>query len=332
MKNNFKNNVTLFFAGGALFNAAGKTSKETMRTKTAKSSTFLQKINYGCADSDGVKIQYAVAGKGPLLIMIPSFLDFGSTWRKQMKILAANYQVVAIDQRGYNKNLHGKVSEYDSLKKRVEAVAAVIHHFCKEKAIIVGHDWGGAVAWQFALNLPQMTDKLIILNTTHPNEITQKLAINLEQQESSSDDKASVKSTPNNPAILFGKSASTATRSNRVTDKESFNNYIAACKKSDFTAMLNYYEANYARPSSEKEWEDAQKNPLLKLKMPVLVFHHLDDWAIDTRGVRNTWEYLKKDMTLVTVPGANHFMQHDASKLVPTRMKSWLASRVPQVA
>jgi len=78
--------------------------------------------------------------------------------------LSSHYQTVAIDQRGYN--LSGKpkgVDNYD-MSLLVADVAAVIKHLGRDKAIIAGHDWGGAVAWTFATYLPQMTEKLIILN------------------------------------------------------------------------------------------------------------------------------------------------------------------------
>ena len=60
-------------------------------------------------------------------------------------------------------------------------VAAVIRHLGRDKATIVGHDWGGVVAWQFAMNLPQMTENLIILNLPHPNGLLRELRSNPEQ-------------------------------------------------------------------------------------------------------------------------------------------------------
>jgi pimeloyl-ACP methyl ester carboxylesterase len=59
-------------------------------------------IKHGCADNNGVKIHYAEAGVGPLVVMIHGFPDFWYTWRHQMAGLSGDYRVVAIDQRGYN--------------------------------------------------------------------------------------------------------------------------------------------------------------------------------------------------------------------------------------
>ena len=86
------------------------------------------------------------------------------------------FQVVAIDQRGYNLSDKPKGVENYDMRLLVGDVAAVIHHLGRDKATIVGHDWGGVVAWQFAMNLPQMTENLIILNLPHPNGLLARAA------------------------------------------------------------------------------------------------------------------------------------------------------------
>ena len=113
------------------------------------------------------------------------FPDFWYTWRNQMVALAPLFQVVALDLRGYN--LSGKPlgREHYSMHHLVEDVQAVIQHLKRDKAIIIGHDWGGAIAWIFAIGLPTLTDRLIILNSPHPTGITRELAHNPQQQEQS---------------------------------------------------------------------------------------------------------------------------------------------------
>ena len=61
--------------------------------------------------------------------------------------------------------------------------------------------------------------------------------------------------------------------------------------------------------------------------MPVLMFHGLADTALHSDGLNNTWDWLEKDLTLVTVPDAGHFVQQDAAELVSTTMKWWLLAR-----
>ena len=107
-----------------------------------------------------------------------------------------------------------------------------------------------------------------------------------------------------------------------VKDPAARERYGEAFERSDFTAMLNYYKANYPRA---KPGDPAPTGPALpKATMPVLMFHGLDDQALLPGGLNDTWEWLEKDLTLVTVPGAGHFVQQDASDLVTKTMKWWL--------
>ena len=140
------------------------------------------RVKHGYADSGGVKIHYASVGSGPLIVMIHGFPDYWYTWRRQMEGLEDKFQVVAIDQRGYNLSDKPEgVSNYE-MRLLVGDVIAVIKHLGKDKAIIVGHDWGGAVAWGLAMNAPQFVERLIILNPPHPRALGRELAHNPEQQ------------------------------------------------------------------------------------------------------------------------------------------------------
>lgn len=117
-----------------------------------------KRVEHGYADSNGVKIHYASLGKGPLVVMIHGFPDFWYSWRDQMEALSANYQVVAIDQRGYNLSDKPKGVENYDMMLLVGDVAAVIKHLGRDKAVIVGHDWGGIVAWTLAMARPDLVE------------------------------------------------------------------------------------------------------------------------------------------------------------------------------
>jgi pimeloyl-ACP methyl ester carboxylesterase len=95
---------------------------------------------HGFAKSGEVRIHYVTKGSGPLVVMIHGFPDFWYSWRNQMPVLAKNYQVVAIDQRGYNASDKPKGVENYKMDKLVGDVEAVIKHFKREKATIVGHE------------------------------------------------------------------------------------------------------------------------------------------------------------------------------------------------
>jgi epoxide hydrolase 4 len=275
-------------------------------------SDIESRVKHGYADSNGVKIHYASLGSGPLVVMIHGFPDFWYTWRDQMDALSDKFQCVAIDQRGYNLSDKPKGVENYDMRLLVGDVVAVIKSLGKEKAIVVGHDWGGMVAWQTALNVPQVVDRLIILNLPHPRGLSRELANNPEQQKNSSYARAFQQP---DAASKFNVEQWTMW----VKDPADRAKYVEALKRSDTEGMLNYYKRNYPK---EPYTED--KSPVVKTQMSVLMFHGLGDTALLPGALNNTWDWMGKDLTLVTIPGASHFVQQDASDLVSRTMRAWL--------
>ena len=279
---------------------------------SVRAEDFESRVKEGFADSNGVKIHYASLGKGPLIVMIHGFPDYWYTWRRQMEGLADKYQCVAIDQRGYNLSDKPQGVENYDMRLLVGDVIAVIKHFGKDKAIIVGHDWGGAVAWQLALNAPQFVDRLIILNLPHPRGIMRELAHNPKQQAASAYART-FQSEGSEAAIKPEQLAFW------VTDPEAKPKYIEAFKRSDIKAMLSYYRRNYPRQPYQED-----SSPVVKTQMPVLMFHGLKDTALLSDALNNTWDWMGKDLTLVTIPDSGHFVQQDAADLVTRTMRAWL--------
>lgn len=292
-----------------LFLAAALTVAPVCRAADLES-----RVEHGYADSNGVKIHYASLGRGPLVVMIHGFPDYWYTWRAQMEALSGSYQTVAIDQRGYNLSDKPKGVENYDVRLLVGDAIAVIRHLGREKAIIVGHDWGGMVAWQLAINAPGFVDRLIILNLPHPRGIARELAHNPDQQKNSAYARLFQQKDAHLKLTAEGLSS-------WVKDPEARAKYVEAFKRSDFEAMLNYYKRNYPR---EPYQEDT--SPVVKVKAPVLQFHGLKDTALNAHGLDDTWEWLEKDWTLVTVPEAAHFVQQDAADVVSRTMLSWLQS------
>lgn len=283
-------------------------------------------VEHGFADSDGVKIHYATVGEGPLVIMIHGFPDFWYSWRDQMNALKGDYKVVAIDQRGYNLSDKPKGVEQYAMPLLLADVAAVIRHFGQEKAIIVGHDWGGAVSWQFAFNYPQMVDKLVILNLPHPVGQLREMTINPAQRANTAYAQRFQSGSASDPDIFFGMPMTPQTLSGWVTDPEAKKRYIEAFELSDFDAMLAYYKQNYPA-LREASTEIPKPPPVPHLKMPVLIFHGLADTALHSNGLNNTWDWIDADTTIVTAPKAGHFVQQDAAPLVSSTLFWWLQAR-----
>jgi len=246
---------------------------------------------HGFASSGDVKLHYVTRGKGPLVVMLHGFPDFWYTWRQQMPALAEKFQVVAVDLRGYNQSDKPEGVEAYAMPKLVEDVRAILEHFGKKEAVVVGHDWGGAIAWSFAMRHPEMTERLIILNLPHPAALARELANNPEQQKASEyarrfqQPNAASELTPE--ALAFW-----------VRDKNARARYVEAFKKSSLDSMLNYYKANYPREPYRKPGE------MPKVKCPVLMIHGLKDTALLPGALNDTWRYLEKDLTLVTLPEA----------------------------
>jgi epoxide hydrolase 4 len=277
-----------------------------------RAADFESRVKQGYVDSNGVKIHYATIGSGPLIVMIHGFPDYWYTWRRQMEGLSDKYQCVAIDQRGYNLSDKPQGVENYTMPLLVGDVIAVIKHFGKDKAIIVGHDWGGAVAWQLALNAPRLVDRLIILNLPHPRGIMRELAHNPKQQAASE----YARNFQKEGAESMIKPEQLASW---VTDPEARPKYIEAFQRSDTKAMLAYYKNNYPRQPYQED-----PSPVVKTQMPVLMFHGLRDTALLSDALNNTWDWMGKDLTLVTIPDAGHFVQQDAADLVTRTIRTWL--------
>ena len=267
---------------------------------------------HGFAKSGDVKIHYVTQGEGPLVVMIHGFPDYWYTWRRQIPELAKHFQVVAIDQRGYNRSDQPDGVENYAMSKLVDDVKAVIEHFEQDQAVIIGHDWGGAVAWTFAMSNPDMTDRLVILNLPHLNGLRRELANNPDQQKASA----------------YARHFQTAGAASQLTaeglsfwvkDEAAKAKYVAAFKRSSFESMLNYYKANYPREPYEEPAGDVPK-----VKCSVLMIHGLKDTALLPGALNDTWDWLEKDLTLVTLPNAGHFVQQDAADTVTRTVVNWL--------
>jgi pimeloyl-ACP methyl ester carboxylesterase len=270
-----------------------------------------------------VKIHYVEAGEGPLVVMIHGFPDFWYSWRDQMEALKDGYRVVAIDQRGYNlSDAPEGVENYD-MELLVGDVVAVVRHLGAEKAIIVGHDWGGVVAWNLAFHVPEVVDKLAILNLPHPNGISRAMASNPEVRAGTGYAQVFREGSPGDPDVFFGMPMTPQTLSGWVSDEAARARYVAAFERSDFDAMLAYYKRNYPDANAA----DAGWGGAPNIAISTLVIHGLEDTALHSDGLNNTWDWIDSDLTILTVPGAGHFVQQDASELVSSNLRAWLDLR-----
>ena len=273
---------------------------------------LLERVEHGYAENNSVKIHYVTLGQGPLVVMIHGFPDFWYTWRHQMEGLSDQFQVAAVDLRGYNDSDKPKGTESYAMPVLASDIEAVIRHLGRENAIVVGHDWGGAIAWYLAMTAPPLVERLIVCNMPHPRGLRRELANNTEQQRNSQYARDFQQEGAHRNLTAEGLAS-------WVTDPQAKRIYIEAFNKSDFEAMLSYYKANYPR-----EPYVADPSPVLKVQCPVLMIHGLRDRALLPGALNDTWDWLEENLTLVTVPDAEHFVQQDAADLVTRTIRTWL--------
>jgi pimeloyl-ACP methyl ester carboxylesterase len=282
---------------------------------SAQAGDIEERVQHGYANNNGVKLHYVALGHGPLVIMLHGFPDYWYTWRFLMGSLADNFQTVAVDLRGYNLSDKPKGVENYDMALLVEDVSAVIRQCGQDHAIVIGHDWGGLIAWNFAMSHPEQTDKLIVLNLPHPRGLNREFIHNPQQQENSK--YAHEFQKPGAERELTPEGLAGWMRDPAAREK-----YVAALRRSDFEAMLNYYRRNYPREPVE------DTSPVQKVRSPVLLIHGLQDKALLPGALNDTWQWVESDLTILTVPGAGHFVQQDAADLVNSTIKSWLCTRV----
>jgi pimeloyl-ACP methyl ester carboxylesterase len=251
--------------------------------------------------------------------MIHGFPDYSGTWAKLTPALNDAYRTVAMDTRGYNFSDQPKGVENYVMAKLVADVAAVIKAEGRDKAIIIGHDFGAMIAWNFAFDRPEMLDKLVILSVPHPTTFANELATNPVQLRNSQ------------YAVNFQKEGSEKSLTaealaGRINDPGEKARYIEAMKRSDFSAMMNYYRANFP---IGKNGPAPGAPPITHpaVTVPVLVLHGVKDPYLLASGHSGMWNYITKDSTLVMIPDANHNVHHDAPELVNRTIRDWLDAR-----
>jgi len=143
-------------------------------------------IEHAYADINDINLHYVRSGNGPLIMFLHGFPEYWKMWEMQLEEFGRDHLAVAPDMRGYN--LSSKPAEVSRYKQKylMEDIRQLAQHLGYEKFILVAHDWGGAVAWTFAMFYPQYLEKLVIINAPHPVVFERELRENPEQRKASS--------------------------------------------------------------------------------------------------------------------------------------------------
>jgi pimeloyl-ACP methyl ester carboxylesterase len=281
-------------------------------------------FEHGFVMSNGVRLHYVTQGSGDLMLMLHGFPEFWYSWRHQIPVLAQNYKVVALDMRGYNDSDKPKERDayrMDVLVKDIEGVVRGLRH---DRCILVGHDWGGAVAWNVAYTYPELVDRLIVLNLPHPAKFAEGLT-NPQQLLRSSYIfffqlpwlPEWVIQTGNYQLIeeaftrmAIDKAAFTA------ADLEAYKQ--AAAKPGALTAMLNYYRNVLQSGMFQHQWG--------KLRMPTLMIWGEEDTALGIEMTYGTEDYVE-DFTIRYIPNCSHWVQQEKPDLVNQYIQEFLSAK-----
>ncbi|MEB3281872.1 MAG: alpha/beta hydrolase [Lyngbya sp.] len=271
--------------------------------------------------TNGVTLHYVTQGDGPLMLMLHGFPEFWYSWRHQIPEFAQDYKVVALDLRGYNDSDKPKDLSAYNMREFIQDIRGVITGLGYDNCILVGHDWGGAIAWNFAYAYPEMVEKLIVMNIPHPAKFADGLWTIDQLQKSwyvfffqlpvlpelmfQADDYRAISSSFINMAV--DKSAFT------TTDLEAYKD--AAAKRGALTAMINYYR-NFFNPQDRPEWG--------LLTVPTLMIWGENDAALGKELTYGTEEYVQH-LKVRYIPNCSHWVQQEKPDLVNQYMREFLS-------
>lgn len=289
-------------------------------------------IEHAYAEVNGVKLHYAHCGTGPLIMFLHGFPEYWDMWKEQLKEFGKDFLAVAPDMRGYN--LSSKPQEVSQYKQKylMEDIRLLAEHLGSKKFILAAHDWGGAVAWTFAMFHPQLLEKLIIVNSPHPAVFEREFRNNPEQRKASSymlmfrSKEAEKLLSDNNYSFLLKMAFGEIIKNGVLTDDD-VKGYIGAWSQPGaLTGGLNYYRATNV--DALENPEEALKKPPLgdllpKITVPTLVIWGEKDTALLT-GCADGLEKYIDDCTVKRVPDASHWIVREKPALVNKLIRDFL--------
>jgi epoxide hydrolase 4 len=300
-------------------------------------------IMHETADVNGVTLHYARSGNGPLMLFLHGFPEFWYGWKDQLDEFGRDHLAVAPDMRGYNLSSKPEGVEHYRIPLLVEDVRALaekLGHGPQRKFVLVGHDWGGVVAWSFAMAHPDKISKLVIVNAPHPGVFQRELRDNPAQQKASTymlmfrGPDAEKTLSANNHEMLVNIVLGPGLKQGHFTEADK-NAYLEAWSQPGaLTGGLNYYRAAQVGPPTAAAGTPAPAAastpaptppalPALKVNVQTLVIWGEKDTALLT-GNLDGLEAFVPQLTIRRIPDGTHWVVHERPELVNKYIREFI--------
>ncbi len=280
-------------------------------------------LTHRFVEANGIRFHYAEQGAGPLIILLHGFPEFWYSWRSQLPALAAaGYRAVALDMRGYG--LTDKPRSGYEIEHLVDDVVAVIQALGESRAHLVGHDWGGIVAWQTAWRRPNAVRSLVVMNAPHPSAFVQFARRNLGQVLQSSYMLFFQVLRLAEWALTRRHAAAVASALRRAASHAgAFSGADVAAYRAAFlrpgvaSCSLAYYRAAFRQRFAAL--------PSGLIDVPTLVLWGVDDPVLKA-GMNDRLTSWVKDITIEHIADCGHWTQQEQPDLVNRSLVRWLAA------
>lgn len=293
-------------------------------------------LDHAYAEVNGIRLHYVKSGAGRLILFVHGFPEFWYAWQNQLLEFGKDYQAVAPDMRGYNLSSKPSGVEHYQVGLLVEDLRALAEHLGQKKFILVGHDWGGVIAWAFALYCPQCLEKLVIINAPHPAVFQRELRENPAQQQASqymlvfrSPEAEQVLSASNYAALSAavldeGLAQGTFTEADRKAYLDAWSQPGA------LTGGLNYYRTARVGPPA-KPGGPVAENFLSALPSPVVKVTTLVIWGekdryLLTGNLKGLDQYVA-NLIVQRVPDGSHWVVHEKPAVVNGLIRDFIEAR-----
>ncbi|MDQ1468878.1 MAG: epoxide hydrolase 4, partial [Bryobacterales bacterium] len=261
--------------------------------------------------------------------------EFWYEWKNQLAEFGRDYQAVAPDMRGYN--LSSKPAEVDQyqIKYLVEDLRALAEKLGHKKFILVAHDWGGAVAWAFAIAHPDYLEKLVIINAPHPGVFQRELRENSAQQKASQyvlmfrSAQAEQTLSANNYATLVQAVLGEGLKTGVFTEADKQAYIEAWSQPGALTGGLNYYRAAGVVPSTGGNTQATNFGAglsSLEVKVPTLVVWGEKDTFLLTGNLEGLDKFVP-NLTIKRIPDGTHWVIHEQPALINEYIREFISPR-----